>query len=455
MHRKEEESPVTEDDVNEVKMEISSMRYEILEIFEKNGMDIAGAEKKEKTVLAKKMKVWERRLMKDFQVAGVQEEQLDEEDEEEAPVNETGLSRFKKAALKVANNSASGKWGQVISDVGVVTNSQIGRCRNRQSFKNQQNLQRAMEEARRLVARSPIERSGTSSPVDMQEDDTLMKLLKNIAEELQVQDISPGHTLAVDTGKKKGHSRSTTPVTAQLLQDILVAKSPLPGGSKPRTPEVTKASSRKESVCKTPVPVSSSIPEMKSPSPVMTKTRPDTPKSLSGVISPPPVIQITHHEATVEEQEEAPAPAAKSPDPVPCLPKKRTAPTPDSSVVSRPMAPKPPTNQGMIPPPPSKKDEPTSVAVVKPHPADSIITIPKCESPLPTVVSIGTKDDEMTITMESGRDSSTGSLEKLVPNSPSPSGANPRTATSPACLRPIRRIDDVMTIKRQPKSGWL
>lgn len=457
--------------MNEVKMEISSMRYEILEVFEKNGMDISGAEKKEKTVLAKKMKVWERRLMKDFHVAGVPDEEVNEEEEQEEPANLTGLSRFKRAAQKVANNSASSKWGQVMSDVGVVTNSQIGRCRNRQSFKNQQNLQRAMEEARRLVARSPMDRSGNASPVSMAEDDTLMKLLKNIAEELQ--EVSPGQTLCVDKKSKKGHSRSTTPVTSQLLQDILGSKSPQPVGVRPRTPETRRTplpSVTKDNVCK-------SASNVKSPSPAKSK-RPDTPKATTGVTSPPPLIQITQHEAMTEEPEQIPTqPSTPAPVPVPeldnnkiekkSLPKKRPAPTPDSAAVSRPVAPKPAGNQGMIPPPPSRKDEPAptsstesiTVSVVKPHPADSIITIPRsaCTSPVPTIVSITQKDDNMTITMETGG-STAGSMEKLVSTSPSPSTSGtggPRATPSPACLRPIRRIEDVTTIKRQLKTGWL
>lgn len=48
MHRKCEESVVTEDDVNEVKSDISSFRYELIEILEKNGMDVSSAAKKEK-----------------------------------------------------------------------------------------------------------------------------------------------------------------------------------------------------------------------------------------------------------------------------------------------------------------------------------------------------------------------------------------------------------------------
>lgn len=54
MHRKFEESPVSEDDINEVKGEISTMRYEMLEVFERNGMDVSSADRKEKSELVGK-----------------------------------------------------------------------------------------------------------------------------------------------------------------------------------------------------------------------------------------------------------------------------------------------------------------------------------------------------------------------------------------------------------------
>ena len=48
-HRDEQSRTVTEDDVNEIKGEITTMRYEMLEVLEKNGMDISSAERKEKS----------------------------------------------------------------------------------------------------------------------------------------------------------------------------------------------------------------------------------------------------------------------------------------------------------------------------------------------------------------------------------------------------------------------
>lgn len=48
-HRESEESPVTEDDINEVKGEISAAKCELLEVLHSNGMDISKANAKEKS----------------------------------------------------------------------------------------------------------------------------------------------------------------------------------------------------------------------------------------------------------------------------------------------------------------------------------------------------------------------------------------------------------------------
>lgn len=48
MHRRIDDEPVTEDDINELKGDVSSLRYELLEVFEKNGMDVSFTDRKEK-----------------------------------------------------------------------------------------------------------------------------------------------------------------------------------------------------------------------------------------------------------------------------------------------------------------------------------------------------------------------------------------------------------------------
>ena len=48
MHRKQELSQVTEDNVNDVKCDISTLRFELLDVFKNNGMDISSANKNAK-----------------------------------------------------------------------------------------------------------------------------------------------------------------------------------------------------------------------------------------------------------------------------------------------------------------------------------------------------------------------------------------------------------------------
>ncbi|XP_066999438.2 transient-receptor-potential-like protein [Anabrus simplex] len=183
IHRAADENPVTEDDINEVKGEISAMKCEMLEVLKRNGMDTSSADHTEKVILGKKMRIWERRLMKDFHLAPVAGEEEMEQMMLTPPENEDSLARFRRIAKLAVLNSTSNKWRQVVN--GVCQSSQIGRCNNRESFKNQQNLQMAMQQANKLVSRSPIPgHSPRISPIPLPETtgDSIMELLKDITE---------------------------------------------------------------------------------------------------------------------------------------------------------------------------------------------------------------------------------------------------------------------------------
>ncbi|XP_045478713.1 transient-receptor-potential-like protein isoform X2 [Harmonia axyridis] len=162
-HKKEEENPVTEDDVNELKSDISSFRYEILEVLHRNGMDTSSADRKEKAILGKKNKVWERRLMKDFKVGPVATED-DEEFLYAPPENETATARFRRIAKLAILNSGMNKWRQVVK--GACIASQIGHCNSRDSFRKQQNLQQAIQAAQSLTIKSP-EGSRSVTPISL------------------------------------------------------------------------------------------------------------------------------------------------------------------------------------------------------------------------------------------------------------------------------------------------
>ncbi|KMQ87916.1 transient-receptor-potential-like protein, partial [Lasius niger] len=114
-HSEHEMEPVTEDDIHELKTDLSSWRCELLDILHKNGMDIGGINKKEKTVLGKKMKIWERRLMKDFQVAGPvnpADNDLQEEMALQQREDENIAERWKRVAKLAVLTSAERRWRQ-------------------------------------------------------------------------------------------------------------------------------------------------------------------------------------------------------------------------------------------------------------------------------------------------------------------------------------------------------
>ncbi|XP_012062424.1 PREDICTED: transient receptor potential protein-like [Atta cephalotes] len=70
--RKRDEFGITEDDVREIRQDISSFRYDLIDILRKNGMCTPMLDKEETNIPGKKGKVMERRLQKDFQIGIVE-----------------------------------------------------------------------------------------------------------------------------------------------------------------------------------------------------------------------------------------------------------------------------------------------------------------------------------------------------------------------------------------------
>ncbi|GAB6020472.1 hypothetical protein CHUAL_003162 [Chamberlinius hualienensis] len=66
--RKADNQGVTEDDVNEIKQDISSFRYELIEILKKSGMNTSSAQEQPQGPGGKKCRLKERRLMKGFNI---------------------------------------------------------------------------------------------------------------------------------------------------------------------------------------------------------------------------------------------------------------------------------------------------------------------------------------------------------------------------------------------------
>ncbi|XP_047348206.1 transient-receptor-potential-like protein isoform X2 [Vespa velutina] len=183
-HSVHETEPVTEDDVHELKSDISSWRCELLDILHRNGMDIAGINTKERTILGRKMRIWERRLMKDFQVAGPFTKSIEDAAQEELTLlqpteGEDNVARWKRVARLAVLKSTQHRWGQVVNSA--IRSSQIGKSYSRASLQSQQNLMKAIEEARKLTAKAsltPIE------PIQLPQstEATILHVLHDIVE---------------------------------------------------------------------------------------------------------------------------------------------------------------------------------------------------------------------------------------------------------------------------------
>ncbi|XP_066598089.1 transient receptor potential protein [Prorops nasuta] len=70
--RKRDEFGITEDDVMEIRQDISTLRYELIDILRQNGMRTPSIDKQEAALSGKKGRVMERRLQKDFQIGIVE-----------------------------------------------------------------------------------------------------------------------------------------------------------------------------------------------------------------------------------------------------------------------------------------------------------------------------------------------------------------------------------------------
>lgn len=153
--------------------------------------------------------------------------------------------------------------------------------------------------------------------------------------------------------------------------------------------------------------------------------------------------------------------------------------------ISRPVALKPVSGQGLIPPPPAATPSQATETLAENQPeikttsftSSSNITTPIATDTSTINSNIATNptatlgdpckseimidshkanssehliqiDKEMLVRSRSRSPSLTPSLNLTPSPKPSP-------APSPKCLRPYRKIDDVTTVKRQPKTGWL
>ncbi|XP_036147201.1 transient receptor potential protein isoform X2 [Monomorium pharaonis] len=109
---KRDEFGITEDDVREIRQDISSFRYDLIDILRKNGMCTPALDKEETNIPGKKGRVMERRLQKDFQIGiveGIVQAVIQSEKEPKDV-----FSQIAKAIGRKGSGAAKKDWNAVV-----------------------------------------------------------------------------------------------------------------------------------------------------------------------------------------------------------------------------------------------------------------------------------------------------------------------------------------------------
>uniref|UniRef100_A0A1A9VFI0 Transient receptor ion channel domain-containing protein n=1 Tax=Glossina austeni TaxID=7395 RepID=A0A1A9VFI0_GLOAU len=134
--RRRDDFAITEDDIIEVRQDISSLRFELLDIFQNNRFDVPDIERKTAAAGTKKGKVMERRILKDFQIGFV--ETLKQEMDESA---EGGRDIFTSLAKVIGKKKGEKDWN-AIARRNTMSADPIGSKRSSMQRHSQRSLRR-------------------------------------------------------------------------------------------------------------------------------------------------------------------------------------------------------------------------------------------------------------------------------------------------------------------------
>lgn len=338
LQRRNEERPINEDDISEVKGDISSLRFELIDLFGANGMDVSTCAKKSRAALGRKMRVWERRLMRDFHVSPAMGSEDPNREVKEAPVEEGANSRFKRVAkLAMANKPAD--LASIVE--GAARASQIGIG----NMEGRENLKEAIEKARRRMEEgtpdgSPGSSRGCSPFPDLYTGPHLLDAIKSL-------DLSPHHSPAetpMPPADSKGWHQPAKDGQAKDLTKLTV-----PGRRSPTCLKRTEGSSNENVSLDVPTNVFSkdSIKKLSGMKKAETEKKDAAPSkpavSVTSVSETKPPAPVKKEEAkTQKESAAAPSPGMIKPSQIKAsgvLPTKtQAAPAPAAAPAAAPKA---------------------------------------------------------------------------------------------------------------------
>ncbi|XP_057378042.1 transient receptor potential protein-like [Daphnia carinata] len=148
--KKSEEMGVTEDDVNEIKQDISSFRFELLDILRNNGMKCGEAEKG--NAAGKKGRLRERRLKKGFQIGMVEDlisSVIANAASEKGPVDVFGKIAKVMASRSSSKMKKRNEWNAMAASRASIKRNPIGSKAQSNQRWSQQSLRRSIIESER------------------------------------------------------------------------------------------------------------------------------------------------------------------------------------------------------------------------------------------------------------------------------------------------------------------
>ncbi|KAM7359756.1 transient receptor potential protein-like isoform 2-T2 [Cochliomyia hominivorax] len=141
--RRRDDFGITEDDIIEVRQDISSLRFELLDIFTNNKFDVPDIEKKSAGAAGKKGKILERRILKDFQIGFV--ETLQNELENNVEEGKDIFSSLATAIRKKRSQKGEKDWN-AIARKNTMSANPIGSKRSSLQRHSQRSLRRRIIE---------------------------------------------------------------------------------------------------------------------------------------------------------------------------------------------------------------------------------------------------------------------------------------------------------------------
>ncbi|XP_045478716.1 transient receptor potential protein [Harmonia axyridis] len=254
--RNREDFGVTEDDVMEIRQDISSLRYELIDILRQNGMTTPKIASDEVLLAGKKCKLMERRILKDFQIGlmGGLAKSMETFGKDTKDV----FGQLAKVIAKKTIKRKSKNWNEVVKKKAL-TQDQIGSI----------DVEEKARQRRQSLRRRSQDGDGKTKRA---------RKFPPLAEVIKLGQMESAAAAAhlqvdVDQGKTKA-PKSPAAVSQKPALSPIPSKSP--ASSKTPTPNPTPSTTKKQDTTITIEDKS----EVKSPSPAPTRTQKTSTKSV-------------------------------------------------------------------------------------------------------------------------------------------------------------------------------